>query len=91
MSIIFGNENAGSGVILGLDGQVLAGKVEEVVEKPAGNGDTVTVAELAVELGILPKSLRSKLRKAGYKKQGSNWEWKKDSTELKEIKEKFKK
>lgn len=88
--IILGNENNSNKVIIGLDGQVLAGKVEEYVKKVEQITDVVTVAELALELGILPKSLRSRLRKSGYKKVGSNWEWKKDSTELKEIRDKFK-
>jgi hypothetical protein len=82
-----GNENQGKGVILGSDGQVLAGKVKEVEKKSEWD---ITVKDLANELGILPKSLRSRLRKNGYKKAGKEWGWMKNSKELAEIRKKFK-
>jgi hypothetical protein len=50
----------------------------------------ITIKDLADELGILPKSLRSRLRKNGYKKSGKTWGWSKNSPELAEIRNKFK-
>jgi hypothetical protein len=85
--IILGNEGKGKGVILGVNGEVLAGKVKEVEKKSEWD---VTVKDLASELGILPKSLRSRLRKNGYKKAGKEWGWMKNSKELAEIRKKFK-
>lgn len=54
-----------------------------------GSAGEVTVNDLAEELGIQPKSLRSRLRKSGYKKAGKTWGWSPDSPELAEIRAKF--
>lgn len=56
-----------------------------------GSDNNIGIPELAELLQIQPKSLRSKLRKNGYKKAGPNWSWSKDSDELAEIIKKFKK
>lgn len=58
---------------------------------PEKGSDQIGIPELAELLQILPKSLRARLRKSGYKKSGTNWSWSKDSPELAEILSKFKK
>jgi hypothetical protein len=58
---------------------------------PEVTANEVTVKDLAAELGIEPKSLRSRLRKSGYKKEGKTWGWSPDSPQLAEIREKFSK
>jgi hypothetical protein len=76
-------------IIIGSGGKKVGEvKKEENVEK--GSNWEVTVKDLAEELGILPKSLRSRLRKNGYKKAGKEWGWNKNSAELAEIRSKFK-
>jgi hypothetical protein len=75
-------------IILGSGGKT-AEEVKKVEKVEKGNYE-VTVKDLAEELGILPKSLRSRLRKNGYKKAGKEWGWSKNSPELAEIKSKFK-
>ena len=57
-------------------------------EKQAG---LVGIPELAELLQILPKSLRARLRKSGYKTSGTSWSWSKDSDELAEIIKNFSK
>jgi hypothetical protein len=51
----------------------------------------ILIPALAKELGILPKSLRSKLRKSksGYKKAGKVWHWDPKSPELAAIRKEF--
>ena len=56
---------------------------------PEVSTGTITVNDLAAEFGIEPKSLRSRLRKNGYKKAGKTWGWSPDSAELTEIRAKF--
>lgn len=59
------------------------------VRQPETAGTEVTVNDLADEFGIQAKSLRSRLRKSGYKKAGKTWGWSPDSPELAEIRAKF--
>ena len=65
--------------------------VPATAPQPEVSGGTITVNDLAAEFGIEPKSLRSRLRKNGYKKAGKTWGWSPDSAELAEIRTKFSK
>lgn len=65
---------------------------EEEETKPKKNGKsnsdepTVTVADLAEELGVSPAVLRKKLRSEGLKKpDGGRWEWPEDHPDLATI------
>jgi hypothetical protein len=81
--------------------KAIATKTKEAAEKSAPAAPEVITPEipahhilipaLAKELGILPKSLRSKLRKSksGYKKAGKVWHWDPKSPELAAIRKEF--
>lgn len=80
----------------GWTGKLILPGQEQQVQKTAGPEKTanpenqlVGIPELAEQLGVLPKSLRARLRKSGYKKSGTSWSWSKDSDELAEIIKKF--
>lgn len=66
-------------------------KANPETASPEKSSDQIGIPELSEILQILPKSLRARLRKSGYKKAGTNWSWSKESDELAEIIKKFKK
>lgn len=63
-------------------------KSKKTKEEPTNNDEIVTVKELAAELEMEPAKLRKWLRSRFGKAEG-RWEWKKNSPQLKEIRDFF--
>lgn len=57
--------------------------------KPVRSGDAITIAQLAEELGILPRDARAILRKSNTPKPDAGWEW--EPTQAETIRELLKK
>ena len=49
--------------------------------------NTLTVKDIAYDLGITPAQLRRKMRKLGIDKPGGRWEWPENSEEVRRIRE----